>query len=189
MCPRAVAPEQSVPRKASVEDSAEVSAAVSAAVSAKRSATGPEAAYRAALDWAVRSLGRREHSGRELERKLRSKGHEPQLIERVMSYLLEHDLQSDARFAEGLIRSRVQRGYGPMKIRQELVTKGVAEGILEDQLTEPAEFWEDVAEQSLAKKFGQPPVSREAWAVQARFLARRGFPSDLIYRILGSQTD
>jgi regulatory protein len=153
------------------------------------SSTDPDAAYRAALDSAVRSLGQREHSGRELELKLRRKGHDPQLIERVMRYLLEHDLQSDARFAEALIRSRVQRGYGPMKIRQELGAKGVAEGILEDQLTEPSEFWSSVAEASLAKKFGQPPQSRDDWAVQARFLARRGFPSDLIYRVLGSQTD
>lgn len=148
-----------------------------------------ELAYRSALDSAVRSLGQREHGQRELERKLKRKGHSAELIERVLSYLLEHDLQSDARFAEGLVRSRVQRGYGPMKIRQELSSKGVSEMVLESQLTEPSEFWESVAAGSLAKKFGQPPQTREDWAIQARFLARRGFPSDLIYRILGSQTD
>ncbi|TNF90795.1 MAG: regulatory protein RecX [Gammaproteobacteria bacterium] len=148
-----------------------------------------ETAYRAALDSAVRSLGQREHSGRELERKLKSKDHDPMLIERVMAYLAEHDLQSDTRFAEGLVRSRVQRGYGPMKIRQELAAKGVSERILEDQLTEPSEFWMSIAVGSLDKKFGYAPDSREAWAVQARFLARRGFPSDLIYRVLGSQKE
>ncbi len=144
--------------------------------------------YRAALNAAVRSLGQREHGRRELERKLRRKGHDPVLIEQVMDYLLEHDLQSDERFAEGLIRSRVQRGYGPVKIRQELGAKGVAEGVLERQLTEPAEFWESVALESLAKKYGEPPGNRDEWAVQARYLARRGFPSDLIYRVLGGQT-
>ena len=148
-----------------------------------------ELAYRTALDSAVRSLGQREHGRRELELKLKRKGHTAEVIERVLDYLLEHDLQSDSRFAEGLIRSRVQRGYGPMKIRQELGSKGVSESVLEAQLTEPCQFWESVAEGSLAKKFGQLPDSREDWAVQARFLARRGFPSDLIYRVLGSQTD
>ena len=145
--------------------------------------------YRSALNSAVRSLGQREHGRRELELKLNRKGHDPQLIERVMDYLLEHDLQSDARFAGSLIRSRVQRGYGPMKIRQELSAKGVSEQVLEAQLTEPSEYWETLAGESLDKKFGQAPESREAWAVQARFLARRGFPSDLIYRVLGSQTE
>ncbi len=147
-----------------------------------------ELAYRAALDSAVRSLGQREHGRQELERKLRSKGHDAELIERVMDYLLEHDLQSDARFTEGLIRSRIQRGYGPMKIRQELATKGVGDQALEGQLTEPSEFWESVAADSLARKFGRPPESRDEWGKQARFLARRGFPSDVIYRVLGAQT-
>ncbi len=146
-------------------------------------------AYRAALDSAVRSLGQREHGRRELERKLRSKGHAAELVERVMDYLLEHDLQSDARFAEGLIRSRVQRGYGPMKIRQELGSKGVSEDALQDHLNESSEFWEAIAGESLGKKFGRSPENRDDWAVQARYLARRGFPSDIIYRILGNQTD
>jgi regulatory protein len=151
--------------------------------------TDPDAPYRAALDSAVRSLGQREHGRRELERKLKSKGHGPELIERVMAYLLEHDLQSDTRFAEGFVRSRVQRGYGPMKIRRELSTRGVTERVLEDQLTQSTDFWESIAEAGLAKKFGRPPEDREDWALQARFLARRGFPSDLIYRVLGAQTD
>ena len=149
----------------------------------------PEAAYRAALDSAVRSLGQREHGRRELERKLTSKGHDRALVERVMAYLLDHDLLSDARFAEVFIRSRIQRGYGPMKIRQELSARGIGERDLEDQLTEPSEFWESVAETGLSKKFGHPPADRDEWAVQARFLARRGFPSDLIYRVLGPQND
>jgi len=149
----------------------------------------PDAAYRAALDSAVRSLGQREHGRKELERKLKGKGHAPELIERVIAYLIEHDLQSDARFAESFARSRVQRGYGPMKIRQELSSRGIPERVLEDQLTEPSSFWEAIAEAGLEKKFGHPPEDRQAWATQARFLARRGFPSDLIYRVLGSQTD
>jgi regulatory protein len=148
-----------------------------------------EAAYRAALDSAVRSLSQREHGRRELERKLAGKGHDPVLVERVMAYLLEHDLQSDARFAEGFIRSRVQRGYGPMKIRQELSARGIGERDLEDQLTEPSEYWAAIAETGLSKKFGRVPADRDDWAAQARFLARRGFPSDLIYRVLGPQND
>ncbi len=149
----------------------------------------PEAAYRAALNSAVRSLGQREHGRQEIERKLQRKGHDRILVERVVAYLLEHDLLSDTRFAEAYIRARVQRGYGPMKIRQELSARGIGERDLEDQLTEPSEFWESVAEKGLTRKFGHPPGNRDEWAIQARFLARRGFPSDLIYRVLGAQND
>lgn len=150
-----------------------------------------EAAYRAALDAAVRSLGRREHGRRELTRKLASKGHAPEQIERVMDYLLQHDLQSDDRFAEGFVRSRIQKGYGPIKIRQELASRGVSEAAQERQLTEPAAFWLDVAQRVLDRKFGCQPnaAGREAWNTRARFLARRGFPADLIYRALGPERD
>ncbi len=148
-----------------------------------------EAAYRAALESAVRSLGQREHGRRELERKLLGKGHDRLLVDRVMDYLLEHDLQSDVRFAESFVRSRTRRGYGPVKIRQELSSRGVSERDMEDLLTASSEYWMSVAEDGLAKKFRQPPEDRQAWATQARFLARRGFPSDLIYRVLGAQSD
>lgn len=158
-----------------------------------------EAAYRAALDAAVKSLGQREHGHRELARKLASKGHAPVLVERVLDYLHEHDLQSDDRFAEGFVRSRVQKGYGPIKIRQELASRGVSEEAQERQLTEPAEFWLDVAQRALGRKFGrrmavhaeaeEDTPDREAWNARARFLARRGFPADLIYRALGPERD
>lgn len=177
-------------------------------------ATGePEAAYRSALASAVRSLAQREHGRRELERKLTGKGHAPVLVERVLDYLSAHDLQSDERYAEGFVRSRIQKGYGPVKIRQELASRGVSEDALERQLTEPGEFWLDLARRVLDRKFGRATVNgaasgqasghvsgkdepdaadgfeedREAWNARARFLARRGFPADLIYRALGPE--
>jgi regulatory protein len=147
--------------------------------------SGEAAAYQAALESAVRSLSQREHSQRELERKLRSKGHAPELVARVLEYLLEHDLQSDARFVEVYIRSRIHKGYGPLKIRQELTSRGISEQELEAELTAPGEFWIEQARSALARKFRQPVADREDWNRRGRFLARRGFPSDLIYRVLG----
>ncbi|MCB1686655.1 MAG: regulatory protein RecX [Pseudomonadales bacterium] len=143
-----------------------------------------EAAYRTALDSAVRYLARREHSRAELAQKLRRKGIDRTLIDRVLAYVGEHDLQSDSRFIETYVRSRRERGYGPVRIRQELGSRGIAESDLEDTLTESAEFWMDIARRVLARKFHVPPETREAWNTQARFLAQRGFPSDLIYRVL-----
>ena len=148
-----------------------------------------ETAYRAALDSAVRSLSQREHGRRELTQKLRRKGHPSILVDRVLDYLIEHDLQSDGRFAEGFVRSRVQRGYGPMKIRQELGARGVAERDLEAALTLTGDEWTAVAGRVLERKFAEKPANRETWAAQARFLGRRGFPADVIYSLLGPQSD
>ena len=148
-----------------------------------------EATYRVALDSAVRSLGQWEHGRRELQRKLIAKGHDRELVERGRDYLASRDLQSDARYVESYIRSRILKGYGPVKIRQELWSRGVSETELESQLTVSAEFWMQVASGAKTKKFGDETVDRDGWNVQARFLARRGFPSDLIYRVLGSHQD
>ena len=173
-----------------------------------------EAAFRVALDSAVRCLGQREHGRQELERKLMAKGHRPELVGRVLDYLVELDLQSDSRYVEAYMRSRIRKGYGPVKIRQELSSRGIEEDELERQLTTSGDFWLAQAEAVLAKKFGSatsrhdpadspglaadhdmdPDIDREPdrdaehrhWNLQARFLARRGFPSDLIYRVLGS---
>jgi regulatory protein len=150
---------------------------------------GDRSAYQAALDSAVRSLGRREHGRRELEQKLLHKGHAPALVTRVLDVLAADNLQSDARYVEEYIRSRIRRGYGPIKIRQELSSRGIQESELEDELTESAEFWIKLAGDGLDRKFGGPPSDRDGWNRQARFLARRGFPSDLIYRVLGSHSD
>ena len=146
-----------------------------------------EAAYRVALNSAVRILGQREHGRRELERKLLRKGQPPELISRVFDYLIKHDLQSDQRYVESFIRSRIRKGHGPVKIRQELGSRGMTENDLEGYLTEPAEYWLAIAAGVRERKFGEAPADRDGWNVQARFLARRGFPSDLIYRVLGAQ--
>lgn len=142
--------------------------------------------YRAAFDRALRLLGQREHSVRELTTKLTAKG-----VDRVTAGLVVDDLrgrglQSDARFTESYVHSRLGRGYGPMRIRQELAERGIDDDLADEQLTRPTQEWLSLAAEVRARKFGeQGPDDRDAWNRQARFLARRGFPSDVIYRVLG----
>ncbi len=145
--------------------------------------------FREAYDRAVRLLGQREHATVELERKLVSKAFAAPIVQRVLEELQAQSLQSDARFVEVFVRSRLARGYGPVRIRQDLAQRGVDEILIEEALTQSLEFWLDVAEQSRQKRFGELPGEGDPtlWGKQARFLARRGFPSDVIYRLLGSQ--
>jgi len=144
---------------------------------------------RKAMDSAVRMLGMREHSAFELKGKLKAKGHAGDVIDAVLAKLRELDLQSDDRFTEVFVRSRLAKGQGPMRIRHDLGQKGVSELLLEEALSQPAEFWLEVAEQARNRRFGEalPEGDGDVWNTQARFLSRRGFPSDLIYRILGSR--
>jgi regulatory protein len=131
-------------------------------------------------------LAGREHSAHELSRKLIAKGHSQRSVEAVLTKLQELDLQSDQRFAEMYVRSRVNKGYGPIKIRQDLYQRGLDDELIDAELTFPAERWVDLARSIRGKRFSEAqPDGRDAWNTQARFLARRGFPADLIYRVLG----
>ena len=123
-------------------------------------------------------------------------------VDTVLDDLASRDLLSDVRFAEAFVRRGVDRGHGPIKIRAELRNRGVAEDIIDDTLTFPDDFWLRRARAVQAKRFGgagdgastigdsdaDTPVNRSDWAKRARFLAARGFASDIIYRTLGPQT-
>jgi regulatory protein len=112
------------------------------------------------------------------------------LIEDVIDQMQELGLQSDVRYAEMLVRSRVQRGYGPQKILQELRQKKVfqpesylVQTRIEDVLS--GGCWSAQAEQVRVKKFGkQKPVSLQQKSKQLRFLRYRGFPSEMVNDLL-----
>ncbi len=144
-----------------------------------------------ALGLALRLLGRREHGRAELQAKLTAKGCPSAVVAEVLDGLRENGAQSDERFAAALARRRVERGYGPLYIRAELRDRQVDAGLAEDALSQPPAYWSEVAARALAKKFpsrdkgGLDASAKTAsYAAQARFLSRRGFPAELIHRLL-----
>ncbi|MEZ5558400.1 MAG: regulatory protein RecX [Pseudomonadales bacterium] len=146
--------------------------------------------HRTAYDRAVGLLAQREHSARELTRKLTSRDIDPDLVGRVVADLAERNLQSDERFAESFLHSRVGRGQGPLRIRTDLRQRGIDDELIDAVMTLPGSYWREVAEAARRKRFGSDaPADRREWTRQARFLAQRGFPSDLIYRVLGDADD
>ena len=84
----------------------------------------PDTSPRDARIAAMRLLTRREHSSQEIKQKLVYKGFDSALIENLIKELRQENLLSDERFAESYVRSRISRGYGPSRIRQELRQRG-----------------------------------------------------------------
>lgn len=136
---------------------------------------------------AQRALGllvRREHSQRELSRKLIARGVEPSEAAAAVGRLRDAGWQDDLRFACGLARSRATGGYGPFYIRAELGTHGLPEDLVTaafDALAEGGEDdWPRLAAELVRRRFGvvagDPARARKA----ADFLARRGFDGDSI---------
>jgi len=119
-------------------------------------------------------LSRREHSRFELIRKLRQKGFESTVIESVLSQLQVDNLLNEQRFVESFVYSRINRGYGPLRIQQELRQRGIT-GDLLAQALENYDDWTDLACQVRQKRFGETPKNAQERAKQSRFLYYRGF--------------
>ena len=147
---------------------------------------------RDAFQVAVKLLSRREHSIQELRRKLARKEFSSDVIDAAVSDLQEADLVSDARYAEVFVRSRINRGDGPMKVLASLRERGIDDVLIDQFLHYDDAFWISRANRVLEKKFGQhltkdDETGLENWGQRARFLAGRGFAAEIIYRSLGPQ--
>ena len=132
---------------------------------------------------AVRLLARREHSRVELARKLETKGHDSDVAKRVVGELACQGLQSDRRFAEAFVRSRIGRGQGERKIRADLHARGIDDATADPFMVDVP--WIEIATDALRKRFAKTPADRNEWARRARFLTGRGFPSDVAVAALG----
>ncbi len=140
---------------------------------------------------AMNILAAREHSIVELRRKLDKKFSKyddfdslDEFIEIVLEQLLDDNLLNEARFTECFIRSRINKGSGPVKIRHELMERGISSELSSDYLDDSYEFWQQHIEVVRNKRFGiQLPEDYKEQTKQSRFLYQRGFSSEFIRRL------
>ena len=137
------------------------------------------------LDAGLGLLARREHSVEELRTKLAARGYPPDDIERTLEELVGRGLLSDRRFADAFLRSRRERGQGPLKIRAQLMQRGVHSELIDAALNGAEVDWDRCAEAARRRRFGgTPPADRAQLARQARFLRGRGFSPGQVARTL-----
>lgn len=138
----------------------------------------------AAKPQAVKLLARREHSARELTRKLTDRGVDASAAADAVAGLADAGLQSDSRYAEQLIRTRVGQGYGPRRIAAELAQAGLQRELIEQALADAGYDWRVLAARQLDRKFGAPADSTAERLRQQRFLYGRGFDGAQIDAVL-----
>ena len=137
----------------------------------------PVAARRKAMDL----LARREQSRDELFRKLQKAGFDENVSLDAIEELAREGLQSDRRFVEAFVQSRIRQGKGPMRIRADLCQRGVRDPVIHEVLSETGEDWSALALEVRRKKFGDDePSDLKDKARQMRFLQYRGFESDQV---------
>ncbi len=125
---------------------------------------------------ALAALNRREHSQRELIRKLKASGFDDDVIGPVLQQLTERGWLSDSRYAGALARTRAASGQGPRRIQVELARQGITAEDAEAAVASCDADWPAEARALLVRRFGEHDLRggpNERKAVD--FLLRRGF--------------
>ena len=126
-------------------------------------------------------LARREYGQTELIKKLADKGFERHVAAQAITQLTDEGLQSDQRFAESFVQSRISQGKGPVRIRLDLGQRGISDSTIEIAIEEADANWRALAREQRHKKFGaSSPSDFKEKARQMRFLQYRGFEQDHI---------
>jgi regulatory protein len=137
---------------------------------------------------ALKLLAMREHSRKELERKLAQHETEPGQLQAALDELQAKGFIDEQRVVDSLVHRRSPR-LGAARIRQELQAKGVdaervalaVAGLQASEVERARDVWR--------RKFGMPPANPAERMRQERFLAARGFGHDAIQKVVRGQDD
>ena len=139
------------------------------------------AAYKAIKEACLQYLMRREHSQQELLQKVSAKGFARQDVMSVLEELIEQGLQSNTRFAESYARSRVHKGFGPLRIQAELQQRGAGDCYFDMAVEDIAGSWQNLLEQVYSKKYGvEKALEMKEKVKRSRFLQQRGFSGEMV---------
>ncbi len=137
--------------------------------------------YKAIKEACLQFLVRREHSQQELVQKVSAKSYSKNEVVVVLEELAEQGLQSNARFAESYARSRIHKGFGPLRIQSELQQRGAGDCDFEMAVEDIAGSWKNLLEQVYSKKYMlESTLDIKEKLKRSRFLQQRGFPSEMV---------
>lgn len=109
-------------------------------------------------------------------------------IEAVLDDFEARGWLSDQRFAEALVRRRSER-FGTRKIQDELAQAGVDSAKTIDLLKNLKETEYQRAHELWLRKFGALAIEQKERARQYRFLASKGFSSDVVSKVVAGRPD
>ncbi len=150
---------------------------------ARRSQGNPESG---AYDKALALLARREHSARELKSKLERRGLDDADSAKALAELQAKNYQSDDRFGEMLVRSRLEGGYGARWILAELRQHGIGEARARELIDAAEPDWPELVRRQLRRRYGSRKAADFAERnKRAAFLLRRGFDTATVKLVVG----
>jgi len=139
------------------------------------------------INSALGYLSYRQRSQQEVFQKLRSKDYSHEDIEFAINYCIERNYINDIEFARSFIHDKSKLNkYGSVRIKYDLIKKGVDKSIIDQVLQ--ADFEEEystaleVAEKKLASYRSDDKNSQ--YRKLGGFLQRRGYPYDVVSKVL-----
>ncbi len=139
------------------------------------------------LNKALRLLGRRDHSCRELSQKLKQRGFGSELIASAIAACEKMNYLDDRRFCEGYMGHLRRKGYGVMRIVQKLKEKGVAETYIRESIEQHCH---DACQVEDCRRVIEKRLPAQQTRDRLfRFLYQRGFSNDVIKQALHEAPD
>ncbi len=138
-----------------------------------------DAGLHAARARAMRILGRRQMSRREITERLIQKGENEETSHSVADWLVKIGAVNDVEYAASIVRHYGGGGYGLMRIRDELYRRGIEHELWDAALSGIPDMEEAAYKALTAKLRGKRPDRDELGRVTAG-LYRRGFSWDEI---------
>lgn len=133
---------------------------------------------RAVLTACHKALAGRQITVSELRRKLEKAEFAPDEVEHGIERCTAAGLLDDRRYASAYVESRVRRGHGAARIRQDLARRGIDRAITDDLLAAHSEAGalDDAAVEAARRKFSHVDLDdAKARAKATRWLLSRGY--------------
>lgn len=139
------------------------------------------------FQWALRALGRKAHSTRELEAKLLARTDDSSAVAGVLGRLKARGYLDDRQCIETLAAARLRRGdSGRSRLQREMTARGLPRDLVNQVLDEmfPPEEELDHMRRSLERKLEAlpEPLDEKRLARLYNYLLGRGFPPEAVRR-------
>lgn len=127
--------------------------------------------------YALSLLSARMYTCGEISERLEKKQVEKEDAEKIITELLEKGILNDRKYAECYIHDASMLSYkGAYRIKQELMKKGIAPGIIDDALKNTEASFSETITEYARMKFGEDTeVSYKELTRIKNHLARRGY--------------
>ena len=143
---------------------------------------------RAALDFGAKMLGIRLMTRSMFVSRMLREGYDEVFVERAAEKFEQLGAIDDAEYARMFAESRKLRGWGRIRIRGELKSRGVSEELIEDVLCSLEDMSEEI-ERFVSRRAGGGQLDRRQADKIAAALVRRGFSWEEIRPVLRRYTD